>query len=233
MSAQPEQIVEALKKLDVSNDNHWTEDGLPRVETVRMLVGDQSLDRKTITAAAPQFTRAAVIAAAQAPTQQAQNTDPTATPVPTSETQQGAPQAQSQDQVTTQTASEETSEDEDVDQPVQAAEPSLEDRQTELLHLQEEIAQLDGQLVKLSKQKADLNVKADALILEIDKLTPKSDNQRDIIEYLEQQKRQLQLRKQKIDSLKGVNLADLLPSRSPIDTAMARKSGHGKGRPNL
>lgn len=50
-------ILEALGKLDPSNDNHWTNDGLPRIDTVRMLAADPSLTREAITAEAPNFSR--------------------------------------------------------------------------------------------------------------------------------------------------------------------------------
>jgi hypothetical protein len=50
-------IREALSKLDILNDNHWTADGLPRLEPVRMLVGNQSLSREEVTKAAPGFSR--------------------------------------------------------------------------------------------------------------------------------------------------------------------------------
>ena len=50
-------ILEALGKLDPANENHWTADGLPRIETVRMLAGDQSITREQITAEAPDFSR--------------------------------------------------------------------------------------------------------------------------------------------------------------------------------
>ena len=54
-------ILEALSKLDTNNDNHWTADGLPRIETVRMLSGDQSITREQITAEAPDFSRSAAV----------------------------------------------------------------------------------------------------------------------------------------------------------------------------
>lgn len=50
-------ILEALGKLDPTNENHWTADGLPRIETVRMLAGDQGITREQITAEAPDFSR--------------------------------------------------------------------------------------------------------------------------------------------------------------------------------
>lgn len=50
-------ILEALGKLDPANENHWTADDLPRIETVRMLAGDQTISREQITAEAPDFSR--------------------------------------------------------------------------------------------------------------------------------------------------------------------------------
>jgi len=50
-------IIEALSKLDVTNDNHWTEHGLPRIETVKFLTGDTSITRDAINAAIPGFNR--------------------------------------------------------------------------------------------------------------------------------------------------------------------------------
>lgn len=52
-----ERIVAALKTLDASNPNHWTAEGLPRLETVRILVGDQAITRADISACAPAFSR--------------------------------------------------------------------------------------------------------------------------------------------------------------------------------
>ena len=50
-------VAEALRKLDVNNDNHWTADGLPRIDTVRMIAGNQALTREMITAEMPEFSR--------------------------------------------------------------------------------------------------------------------------------------------------------------------------------
>lgn len=50
-------VAEALHKLDVTNDNHWTADGLPRIDTVRMIAGNQALTREMITAEMPEFSR--------------------------------------------------------------------------------------------------------------------------------------------------------------------------------
>lgn len=50
-------IKEALAKLDPANENHWTSDGLPRIEAVRLLAADQSITRDMITAESPGFKR--------------------------------------------------------------------------------------------------------------------------------------------------------------------------------
>ncbi len=49
-------IQEALELLDASDDQHWTEDGMPRVDVVSSLVG-KSVSREEITSIAPKFTR--------------------------------------------------------------------------------------------------------------------------------------------------------------------------------
>lgn len=50
-------IIEALQKLDPNNDNHWTADGLPRIDTIKFMASNQSITREDITAAAPNFKR--------------------------------------------------------------------------------------------------------------------------------------------------------------------------------
>lgn len=50
-------IVEALSRLDPENDEHWTNDGMPRVEVVQGLAGDASIMRADINNASPGFDR--------------------------------------------------------------------------------------------------------------------------------------------------------------------------------
>jgi hypothetical protein len=57
-----EKIKEALLKLDVSNDNHWTADGLPRIDTVKLLSADPSVTREVINEVLPGFTRETAVA---------------------------------------------------------------------------------------------------------------------------------------------------------------------------
>lgn len=55
--ADSAKITEALRGLDQTNDNHWTATGQPRLETVRMLAGDQSISRDDVDNAAKDFNR--------------------------------------------------------------------------------------------------------------------------------------------------------------------------------
>ena len=52
-----EATFDLLGQLDVKNDDHWTEDGLPRVDVVAALAPHLQIDRQTITGHAPSFTR--------------------------------------------------------------------------------------------------------------------------------------------------------------------------------
>lgn len=52
-----EAIREALAKLDTSNENQWTGEGLPRIDTIKFLAGGMTVTREDISRAAPNFTR--------------------------------------------------------------------------------------------------------------------------------------------------------------------------------
>jgi exonuclease VII small subunit len=53
-------LEQALSKLDHDNNNHWTQDGLPRVDTLKMLTGDQTLTREIVSAQFPDAKRVTV-----------------------------------------------------------------------------------------------------------------------------------------------------------------------------
>lgn len=51
-----QKIVDALKKLDPNNDNQWTQDGQPKLDALKFLVGD-TVTREQVQEAAPDFNR--------------------------------------------------------------------------------------------------------------------------------------------------------------------------------
>lgn len=56
--ATPEQLKEALAKLDPKNDEHWTTDGMPRIDAIQgFLGGDKTVGRNEIVLAAPALNR--------------------------------------------------------------------------------------------------------------------------------------------------------------------------------
>lgn len=59
-------LAEAIAALDPANDDHWTADGLPRMDAIMELTGDPSITRKHVTDAAPQLTRSNAAAAVPA-----------------------------------------------------------------------------------------------------------------------------------------------------------------------
>lgn len=96
-------INEALAKLDPNNDGHWTSDGLPRIDTVKMFASNPALTREDITKAAPDFNRETAKAAADKADQDAkaaqqaasgaQGTNGTSGEGSTANAQPGGPQA--------------------------------------------------------------------------------------------------------------------------------------------
>lgn len=74
-------IIEALLKLDVGNDNQWTQDGLPKLESLKFHIGE-SVTREQVNEAAPGFTRSNPVvgeskdATSTEPTQTEQIQDP-------------------------------------------------------------------------------------------------------------------------------------------------------------
>lgn len=79
MPVDKDKLVAALGKLDVTKNEHWTAEGLPLINIVRVLAGDNSLTREQITAAAPHFTRTS---AASEPATAPAGAAPTPAPVP-------------------------------------------------------------------------------------------------------------------------------------------------------
>ena len=69
-------IIAALQKLDLQNNEHWTADGLPRIDTVRMFAGNPGLSREDITKAAPDFSRQSPVLNAPLPVSAAPQPEP-------------------------------------------------------------------------------------------------------------------------------------------------------------
>lgn len=225
----PAQIKAALAKLEVTNDNHWTSDGLPRLETVRLLAGDQTIAREALTIAAPGFTRASAYAAQSAP---AATPDPEPNVAPAT-----AAAAATGDQAT---------DDANVGTPSNVL--ANEGKAAVPLHTFTQHEELDDAQVKLNelrkaKVEADKAFHAqsavvDALIVKLESSNEARNNSPMAIqEYLASRRNELNKRGEQLAKARafekenGFKLADLVPKRSAIDTAMSRKNSRGAARP--
>lgn len=219
-------ITEALSKLDPSNDNHWTQDGLPRLDTVKILAGDPSLTREAVTAAAPDFNRGTAQGAPQGgagtPVQGG------AAPAP-----QGAPQAaQPGDDAATLPGAadpelpnlnpaplaEQSYDAEDMAARIAEAKLQLSDAMERLHLAKQEVADAQNALAELE---AALQESAPA-------------NSNPIAAYLQSQRKKLEERAARKELIResGIDLGELAKNlKSPLDAAMERRRGRG-GRPN-
>lgn len=228
-------IVEALLKLDVKNDNHWTADGLPRLDTVKMLASDQALTRDSVAAAAPGFSRA------------------TATGYTTPRAEQQAPQAQGQGgngeqqqstaPVAPQTAPQATESGQragDLDTG-QAEQPSLEGSagvatdgiaalEGALAEQEELVSKIRAHKVEVDKAFEEARAKEDELRVKLEEARPQRSTGNDIQDYLAAQRKNLEARaaRQQMIRESGINLKELASNlKAPIDAARARRNTRG------
>ena len=205
-----DKILDALKKLDVENANHWTTDGLPRLETVRMLAGNQSITREQVSLAAPGFTRTtAGFAAAVEPADSVETEEATESePVPDSAP--SAPEPAPEPEPVAPTGDE-----------TLRFELTKQERVVQDLRMR--IAQMQVEFNKQRQIEDDLRARFNASI-------PQQKAGEAIQGYLAAQRAALKRRYDRKAELraKGVEVEDLKSlMKSPIDEAMARK---GKGK---
>lgn len=230
-------IVEALLKLDVKNDNHWTADGLPRLDTVKMLASDQALTRDSVAAAAPGFSRATATgytaprAEQQAPQAQGQGGN--------GGQQSEAPAApQTAPQASQATESDQRADDLDAGQ---AEQPSLEGSagvatddiaalEAALAEQEELVSKIRAHKVEVDKAFEEARAKEDELRVELEEARPQRSTGNDIQDYLAAQRKNLEARaaRQQMIRESGINLKELASNlKAPIDAARARRNTRG------
>lgn len=251
-----QKIVDALKKLDVKNDNHWTADGLPRLDTVKMLASDQTITRDHVAAAAPGFSRAtaetwtpSTEGEAKSTDQQAGSSDQQAAQQEsqggsTGSTENAAPAAaqppaetpsSTEPAVNAADQSGQQTEQSPVAQPAPASSDEVEALEKALAAQSEKVEELRQVRAKLEAEFVTERQKEDDLRAKLEAVRPvKDDTPNAIQEYLASQRRQLEERAAKKQLLKesGLDLKELQRGlRSPLDAAMARKTQRGTQRP--
>lgn len=247
MSDNP--ILKALYALDVTNDNHWTDTGLPRVESVRFNAADQTLTRDQITEAAPGFTRqtAAGYALTGTPVANTEQKPPEipaagpagaesgseqgATPSPLGDGAGAAPQGEKAapggsgtgDGKETPPEQPEVEGSDELDEPDEASEveAALEKTRQRIDELRREVDLLTEEINKLAQEEQTLH----SLLLT---LKPATSNIQAIQAYLDRQKQNLQLRAERMRMIResGINLKELANNlKAPVDAVRARKKG--------
>jgi hypothetical protein len=242
-------IKNALQKLDVSNDNHWTQDKQPRLETVKLNAADQSITREQVDEAFPGFNRATApgywMSVGEAVMEEGPVTSPPS---------EGAQESQGSSEgaggpIDGSGASEPELSNEDED-------AALGDGETEQFTMDigvtgsDEVQKVEAELEEVRERLVELRQTADAvkksifegvevedaLSAKLDKIRPPASKTETIQAYLESQKRIAAKRGENRAAFNeaGVSIKDLLRGvgKSPIDESMARRSGRGTARPS-
>lgn len=234
-------ILEALKALDTKNDNHWTADGLPRLDTVKMMAGDQSITRDQVSAAAPGFQRsnAADYTPPETPATPAQAAQPAAQPQQAAGQGDSGGEGPNAPQPEANAASATGASQGETEQPevaggagsatdeIEALEAALAEKTASVDDLRHRISDLTKQFEAERQEEDDLRAR-------VEKLRPRSTNADAIQDYLAAQRKRLEERgaRQKLLAESGVDLKELAKDlKSPLDSAMARKTGRGGNRP--
>jgi hypothetical protein len=224
--------IAALQQLDPQNENHWTSDGLPRLETVRLLAGDSALTREAVTSALPGFTRTSAVAskppaqAAMQPTGEQGTGDPvTAAPAAA---QPGAEQGSSNVSADTAAGSGGDNGLDDIE-----AQPVASGLEVQVEAAQQRFEDASTKKAQADKEHQQATAELDAARVAADRARPPSAFPDQLRAYHARQLALLQERGEQKRRLKeaGINLKDLIPSRAPIDAAFARKNTRGTQRP--
>jgi hypothetical protein len=181
-------LKEALQKLDVANENHWTQDGLPRLETVKFLNGGSAVTREEIEKDFPGFdksTAAGYWLTYQAPAAQAPQGGEAATPEQgggdSATAPQPAPQAEQGGEAPSANGDGAAPAETKAPEPADAgAAEGAADSETELAPLVEgldgaedgsnEIENLEAALSQIQEHLSGLRGKVDSLNQEIDSI---------------------------------------------------------------
>lgn len=214
-----DKIIAALLQLNPKNDNHWMADGLPKLESVRFFAADQSITLEQVTAAKPGFTReiaeASVVIVPPV-------TDTAVTSVAAA-TPQGASNVQEPDRVSSDVGV--LGDEEEQEDP----KASLAEK---LARARQRLAKIGEAKAKVQKAYADQDATVNRLIEEVEAAGGGEKFNDHLSAYFAQQhasraeriERQLAIRRS------GINLAELLQTKSPLDASMQRKTRRGGQR---
>lgn len=213
--------IAALAQLDPKNDAHWTGEGFPRLETVRLFSGDSALSREQVTAAAPGFSRAnPVLATSDQATPDAVSAAPAAA--------QPAALGENSDGKAVQPGTGDDNPDDEAQPAVSVAETPIEAARAALAVAIEGKAKADQ---VHAKAVAALDAELDAAVSRGTRETLADQ----VGAYHKRQLEALHQRGEQKQRLKAANidLKELFPQASALDKALSRKNTRGAQRPNV
>jgi hypothetical protein len=248
MSDKTAAIIKALGQLDPANADHWTNDGLPRLDAIK---GVSGLKREDVTAAAPHFTKdnpkleAPETTGGDSTTGQGAD----AAPTPQDDEQQADQGDEAQDAANeAQEGDEGQAADADDAAEAAAAADQGDDDELEELPGDDEIDEAEAAVLEAKAKLEEAQDAANeaqkvvkAAEAEHDRLVEARDANRNPHQDMEDRlafiKRQAQMRAERAGAsqalLKGLDVNKLDP-RSPLDRSMARKTGFGhRPRPQV
>ena len=197
------EIKEALESLDKTNDNHWTQGGLPRLETVRLLVGRADLSREELDAAVPGFTRAGIV-------------DPVVEQTPPAET-------------TTSEEKPKSKADAFIDYVASLTPEGLDELIAEGT---ERLARADRDVAEAQAVREEIRLRLDDLIDAKTTAQGKEDKSSVLVQYLQARQKDYEARADQMQKMKGIDIRALLPQKSKLDQAIsstniaARRAGN-------
>jgi hypothetical protein len=212
-----EKILQALRQLDPANPNHWTADGAPRLDTLKMLVGDSTLTREAVSAAWPGYGRAT----AEQPAVQGGSTSPQ--PEPALAAIQGASQGSNDGTVQEGGAGAGTNPE---------GETVAEAAKRQLAEARRIADAALAEKAKANRAAAEAVAAVDRAIEASEKAGNTETHAQTVTGYLAAQQLIRDERAAKKAALKGVNLKDILPSKAMLDEAFKRRTGRGMKRPS-
>lgn len=225
-------IIEALKELDVLNDDHWTADGAPRIDAVGNLLGDFKVARKDIIEAAPKFDRTH-------PFEQEQKEE-----IEGDGSGEVLPEIKENEKDKLEKLVVEIKQEELVDVPIFHGGEAIQHFVKTLKKVSKEeaadfVIEVRKELTLVHKELENAQIKARAVkkMLDLAKshaltIDPNTSDGQAIRDYINSQNEARLKRVTRSNSvLKGIRIKDLLP-KSPLDTAMSiRKPARGSQRP--
>lgn len=217
-------LAAALSQLDSSNPNHWTAEGLPRLDTLKMLAGDPSLTREQVTAAAPGYTRENRVVNIEGDPAAAPPAAPTPVPPapPASVTTQGGDDGADDAHAGGAVAQ---------DGADPAAGQGAAPEESELAGAQRALDEALAREAEAKRAVAQATATLDRLLEADAKSRPATSGADAVQGYLKSQQAAREARGARLLELKGIPLKDILPKPAPIDAAFARKTGFGHKRP--